>query len=205
MLREFGAMASTDVRHGISPRIDRIFRYIAEQMSRGKVLLADHLSMLEFISRHHPPAWLLLASLHEESGDPESLNNAKTCVRRFLEAEHSEMDQEDAWQYLANLCRRTDDFSGEAHALVEACELASCDFSRISNTANRLNEASGRTTMDFDEKEILFRRLAATMETHTHEADATDWSRLAWLYIHMRDETERATMHHRGPCERPHQ
>ena len=45
--------------------------------------------------------------------------------------------------------------------------------------------------LDPDEKRIPYKELARPMEQRANEADATDLSRLAWLYLRTR-EVERA-------------
>jgi hypothetical protein len=42
--------------------------------------------------------------------------------------------------------------------------------------------------LDTDEKRILIRRLATVMSDRVSEADADDYSRLAWLNLHLNDE-----------------
>jgi len=42
--------------------------------------------------------------------------------------------------------------------------------------------------LDTDEKRILLQRLATVMEDRVFEADADDYSRLAWLKLHLNDE-----------------
>jgi hypothetical protein len=193
LLFAFGAAQQSDIRHGIAPRINRLFSYIAERVSQGKEQLADHLPMLEFIARKYSPAWLLLASLHEESGLEASLESAKDVVRRYLETKPQELDQQQAWTRQAELCQRTNDWTGEAHALVELCQLLNVPFSTISYAANRLNSLFFHhlLVLDTDEKQVVVRRLVTVMEGRISEADSTDCSRLAWLCLHLRDR-ERA-------------
>ena len=65
--------------------------------------------------------------------------------------------------------------------------------SALSNTANELNTLMRENylALNSDEKRLLYRELARLMEQRVSEADATDLSRLAWLYLHTR-EVERA-------------
>jgi len=149
--------------------------------------------MLEYISRHHPPTWKMLASLYEESGTKESLDQAKGAMRLFLETEGGRTDA-NAWRRLADLCRRTHDIIGELHALAELCESPEADFSTISNAANRFNSAliEDRSAIDSEVKQILAERIATVMEGRIGEASSTDCSRLAWLFLHLRNEAKAA-------------
>ena len=63
-------------------------------------------------------------------------------------------------------------------------------FLMVSNTANKLNSLfwSKALRLDTDEKRIPIRRLANVMSERLSEADADDYSRLAWLNLHLHDE-----------------
>ena len=75
---------------------------------------------------------------------------------------------------------------GEIHALVEMCAIPGTPFIDISNSANRLNNVLHHYQfIAFEEKTILARRLADLMNERIGEADSTDCSRLAWLYMHL--------------------
>jgi hypothetical protein len=65
LLQAFGAAQQSDIRHGLAPRVDRLFRSLAARISSGAATLSEHLPMLEFLARRYPPAWLLLAALHD--------------------------------------------------------------------------------------------------------------------------------------------
>jgi hypothetical protein len=191
ILHAFGAAQSGDTRLGVAPRIAKLFRHVAERVGQHREELDEYLPMLEFIARKYPPAWLLLASLHEELGTTEpSAENVKRAIRRFLESSPNDADKQKAWNRLAEVCRQTSDWSGEAHALVEMCELSDVPFSTISLTANRLNSLFyfQHLVLDTDEKQIVVQRLVTAMELRISEADATDCSRLAWLCKGLHDD-----------------
>jgi hypothetical protein len=194
LLYYFGAGTPNDVRHGIRPRVERMIRQVATRVGRGESP-AEYVPMLEFLARHYPPAWLLISELHEESGEDHDLAKAKEAVRYYLEAEPVG-DARASWRRLASLCRTTSDVQGELHALVEMCELADTPFGEISNAANRFNQVMGleRDALAQDELDVFVHRLMAVMENRVVEGDATDRSRLAWLYIHNRED-QRARPH----------
>jgi NB-ARC domain len=194
LLQAFGAAQPSDIRHGVAPRIQRLFRYVASRVTQPDETLEPYLPMLEFIASKYPPAWLLLADLHEESISPERLQQAKAAVRRSLETPASTETQQAAWDRLADLCREDGDSLGEVHALVEMAVLPGTPFRLVSNAANRLNGAFSmqHVALDTFEKQALVRRLVEAMERRLDEADATDCSRLAWLTLHLGDQ-ERAS------------
>jgi NB-ARC domain len=193
MLQQFGAGVPADVRHGVAPRIEQLFKYVASKIQSGTPP-DEFASILEFIAGRYPRAWLLVARLAEESGSAGSDERAKEAIRRFLEtASSNEAYQE--WRHLAELCARTKDALGEAHALVERCQLAEASFQDLSYTARRLNTLkTGPSGLGFDEKRTLIERLIDLMEKRTAEANATDLSRMAWLHLHL-DNEKRAKEH----------
>jgi len=192
-LQQFGAGQKTDIQHGIAPRIRRLIQSIARQISLGQTSLDDNISMLQFIATKYPPAWLDIAALSEESG---SLGEAKDAVRRYLEQPISNAEKIAACKKLAELCIRSSDTLGEVHALVEMCELPEVPFYEISNASNRFNSLVKLRwdELDTDEKSILAERFARLMERRIGEAQASDLSRLAWLYIRL-DDLEKAKQH----------
>lgn len=200
LLRYFGAAQRLDIRHGIAPRIDRLVSNVATRVSRGGEKLDDYLPMLEFLGRKYPPMWLLLASLHEEFESRGAIERAKEAIRRYLESGPSDQERIGAWERLATLCRRTDDWTGECQALVEMCQLMKTPFELISNCANRLNSLFRLHPHSFDaeEKRVIVRRLVETMESRIGEADANDLGRLAWLCLHLHDKDRAARITERG-------
>jgi hypothetical protein len=152
--------------------------------------LCDPVKQVEKAEQHSPHAWLSLAALYEEEGSRQSLDEAKACIRRYLETNPKRSDISFEWKRLADLCERTNDFVGAVHALVEMCQHADVPYFVVSNAANKFNGLfrSGSLRLDTEEKRILIRRLAKVMSDRISEADADDYSRLAWLNLHLNDE-----------------
>jgi len=195
LLRFFGATQRSGIQHGIAPRIERLFRNIEQLVSQNPEKLTEYSSMLEFIARKYPPSWLLLAALHEKLGAKESIEKAKDAVRRYLELTLEDSHQA-AWNKLAYLCKISNDWSGEMSAFLELCQIPDVSFMIISETANRFNNLFREKyrLLDSEEKRIIARRIAEIMAKRLKElvkedsddASATDCSRLAWLYLHLK-------------------
>jgi tetratricopeptide (TPR) repeat protein len=188
LLYAFGATQQSEIERGILPRVDRLFHSIAERITQGKDNLDNHLPMLEFVARRYPPAWLLLGRLCQELGD---LEKAKEAFKRYIESGYGDFFQkEKVWEELANNYQQTTDYVGEIHALVEMCQLPNIAFRVISNTVNRVNALFSEQyfVLDSEEKRVVSRRLAQVMENRISEGDATDCSRLAWLFIRLQEE-----------------
>jgi hypothetical protein len=128
-----------------------------------------------------------LARWHIELATEDGLQKAKSELVRFLENETRGAQVADAWRTLAFVCHRLDDTLGEVHAFVERAQLSDIPFFDVSNTANRLNQFLRDRGLELDqhEKQALAQRLAAVMEHRIDEADADDFSRMAWLAIHQ--------------------
>jgi hypothetical protein len=186
ILQSFGATQSSGIKRGIGPRIELIFKTVASRSKTCADTRGEYLPILESIARRYPPAYLLLASLYEELEC--NVEQAKECVRRFLEASRP-VDQREGWEYLRRLCAYSKDWVGEIHALVELADLPDATIETISAVANRLNSLfrDDLLILDTDEKQILVKRLISLMETQSAGADAGDFSRLAWLCLQLHD------------------
>jgi hypothetical protein len=192
-LQYFGAAQKTDIRHGIGPRIERFFRRVADEVNKHPESLAEYVPMLEFIARRYYRAWWLLADLYEEVGQDTLYEKTKECLSRFLEAEVNSAERRAAWERMARLCKWTTDGVGEVNALVELCSVPNIEMTAISNAINRWNLLFKQQylTITTDERVILGTRLLNLAEARLAEADATDFSRVAWLALALHDE-ERA-------------
>jgi hypothetical protein len=199
ILRFFGTAHPSDLHRGVEPRIKTLFSQIASRVRTNGQELGRYLPVLEFIAGKFPPAWMLLARLFEETPMDNGRERAKEAIRRYLEATPRSDEQRDAWKKLAEYCFRTGDGLGEMHAQVELCEIPGVTFAEISNAANRLNSLfTEYQILDFDERNILVARLASLMEARIDEGNATDCSRLAWLYLKLRDEVKARAIVDRG-------
>jgi hypothetical protein len=191
ILQYFGAAQATDVRHGLRPRVEKLFKHVAERVGRDQTLLAEYLPMIEFISRKYPPAWLLLASLYEELDADQMKYDARVPLRKYLEQSlENASEVKRAWERVSTLCRRKDDITGEVHALVELSQLPGVSFNVISDAVNRINAIfkDRNYIIDTEEKKHIIDKLIVIMEHRSSEADATDCSRLAWLFLNIHNE-----------------
>ncbi len=199
LLHMFGAAQQSDIRHGIGPRIERMFRDVSERLAEDNENLDDYLPMLEFLAARYPRAWMLLAHLNERAGG--DLERTKSATLRYLEAPgEPEIDRQRAWKKQADLCQRTFDRSGEVHALVEMCEVPGITFAMISHAADRVNRifSLSSSLLNGDEKRILAGRLITIMSSRLSEAEASDHGQLAWLYIHVGDRSSARHYTERG-------
>ena len=189
LLYAFGAAQQSDIKRGVMPRVERLFRHVAERVSAGKDSLENYEPMLEFLARKHSPAWLYLAKLYQEN-DSKDLEKAKEAIKKYLESTPKEYwQQKAAWEELSILCQITKDDIGEIHALVEMGQLPNAPFQEISNAVNRVNALLSEkyAVLDSDEKQIISEKLAQVMASRISEGDANDCSRLAWLLVRLKN------------------
>ena len=205
LLMAFGASKQTDVLGGAKVRIERLFRHVSNILTKAGESLDMYVPILEFLARRHPQGWILLARLHEESGGPDWAEHAKEAVRKYLESTSQGPERLTAWRKLAWLCEVSRDLSGEAHALVELARIDGVSFGMISNAANRLNGlfTGPSDGLEFQAKRVMATRIIAVMELRVDEADATDLSRMAWLYLHLKDEAKARECTRRGLMRQP--
>ncbi|MGH7985777.1 MAG: hypothetical protein ACREQX_05760, partial [Candidatus Binataceae bacterium] len=106
---------------------------------------------------------------------------------------------------LARLSANTNDLKGEIDALVKQAELDDVPYRVLSSVANRFNSAMRAEYSAFsaDEKRVFAERLRQVMEDGLHEANATDFSRLAWLCLRLGDEPNADKYIRQGLAQEP--
>jgi len=190
LLQAFGAAKETDVRHGIQPRVERLFKFVAQATEPDTV--TTYIPVLKYVANKYPRAWLLLAELYIESGEKDADEKAKNAVLLYLEEALSreDLDRTSAWQKLGDIARRMGDGQMEVHAMVEMAQDHDLPYFEVSEAANRVNARFRERLPELqsEEKRILVEKLVDVMEERVVEASATDLSRLAWLCLNLHDE-----------------
>ncbi len=199
LLYAFGASQHSEIKHGITPRIDKLFKTISDRVNKDGSTLDEYLPMLEYIARKFAPAWLKLSKLYLENN--LSIDKAKHYTESYLQNTPKDLEhQAVAWKQLAGYCKLTSDYLGEVHALLAMCSLPNVPISDVSNTVNRVTAIlkDNPFALDIEEKRIVTQTLTQLMEPRMREADATDCSRLAWLYIRLGDLDKAKSMAWQG-------
>ena len=124
----------------------------------------------------------------EAKGD-DGLDGARNAVERYLESTRPNASQLTAWEKKIVLLRKSGDLRGVVHCLMQICELPAVGLRAISDAANTLNSVIGSQELDLEwhEKAAVVNRVIKAMKEYAIEGDATDCSRLAWLYIRLGD------------------
>ncbi|RPF41148.1 NB-ARC domain-containing protein [Streptomyces sp. Ag109_G2-6] len=183
LIRGFGATTTTDLAHGLGPRIDRLARSAALRAENGGDI-AQELAVIEYVATEYPPAWLTLAELQKDQ--LADLTAAIRSVNRYVE---NQPENQHGWSRLIILYQAANDPLAEMNARLQLAKLARPAFNDLSSAASRLNGLLHRRelVLDADERRLMARRLRSLLESRHTEADATDLSRLAWLCMYDQD------------------
>lgn len=190
ILMEFGAGDRESSRKGVMPRIDRLVTTVATRAAENPDALYTFLPILEYLGNQVPRAFLRIARLLTElSGDSDD-QRIKEYLRRYLESAEV-AEREATWFWLADICHADNDALGEVHALSEVSMLPSATPQTMGLVANRINnklrvlKEMGVEESWSSEVQELIERVAEQMRRHLDHLDATDCSRLAWLYLNI--------------------
>lgn len=193
LLQDLGASSIHSLKEGVHPKILSLFAKAASRISEGKQKLENVQNVLEFIAQSYPPAWLLLADLHEDVHGEDASSGTAEYVRRYIEQVPDGDAGREAWARLANLYRRTNDVIAACGAFVRAFGTNDAPLTEISTMANWVNNNRAIIAdLDSTDKRAVFGSLIGLMENRIDEASATDLSRLAWLHLHA-DNPNRAS------------
>ena len=171
----------------LESRIEDLFRNVAAELSKGTKEFSEIRPVLEFLTTRYPYASVLLARLVYELGQDES--EVEHYLLNYVQSsEHPKMPAWEAWKRIAGIRKRRGDVSGELHALAQSCRHDSTPTSELSNAANQINtilRQESSEKLSREEKQFLIKDVVGALKRSSNELDATDFSRLAWLQIHL--------------------
>ena len=184
LLRFFGATQETDMKHGMQPRINKLFNEIETRVLKS-ASVDDFLPIIESVAGRYPHTWLRLADLYLKIQEPSKF---ESTLKRYIESSRDNEEKRKAWQKLANFYQRGTKYADELFARIQLAQLPDTDYETISEAVNRFNNIvrlrQPEFTFEEGEKKRIVQLLIRLMETRRQEADATDFSRLGWLYMH---------------------
>ncbi len=186
---EFGAVNQRNISSGLAPRIDKKFSAVAQRI-KSITDFKKELPTLEYIASKYPKSWILISAIYEEYGDYEGV---KYSLREFLKTSKNNTEKAKYWLKLAEICRFTKDLEGESHAISEMVIIPGIPFEMISDCANRINSIfyNNPELRQAEYKKVLLQKIIDIMIQRIDEANATDYSRLAWILLNN-NESERA-------------
>ena len=184
----------------LGSRIEDLFGNVAAELSKGTEDLSEIRPVLEFLTTRYPYASVLLARLVSELGQDES--EVEHYLLNYVQgSEHPKMPAWEAWKRIAGIRKRRGDVSGELHALAQSCRHDSTPASELSNAANQINIILRRESpekLSREEKQFLIKDVVGALEGSSNKLNATDFSRLAWLQIHLGESVSALDTARRG-------
>ena len=191
-LMEFGHGRAKDSHQQILPRIENLYKSVANQAQTRPEIFEERKDVLEFLAERVPKAFLQLSDLVWEIDNyKESTELSKYYIKRFIEVA-TPPDRCEAWLKLADRCSASQDPIGEIHAVCEAALLSTSDIENLSVFVNRLNNRIHTHHIDIRDPEgshmeirELVDQVIKAMERHLWKLNATDCSRLAWLLLNV--------------------
>jgi tetratricopeptide (TPR) repeat protein len=184
LLQQFGAAQKHDVGRDVEVRMNTLFRNIATLVASGERTLEECLPTIEYVARKLPQAWLYLADLCDERlQNPDEY--VRNCLSHYLERDGQNDTR--AWKRLADAFAASGNSHEEINAHIGLTKSKGAPIFLISNSVNRVNSLlrSSKYSLDVGDRRQLVSELADVMATRTLECDATDLSRLAWLYLSL--------------------
>ena len=197
ILMEFGTDRPKDLHQRVLPRIESLYRAVAARAQGRIAEYEENQALLEYLAERVPVAFLRLSDLVYELDELEgSADLSKEYLRRYLEVAPA-LEKPQVWVKLADRCRGSGDELGEVHALCEAAIEAGSDVERLGEYGNRLNNRirgmkdQNSDTVWSEGITALLLRVVEVFERRLSELNATNCSRLAWLYLTV-GNTDRA-------------
>jgi NB-ARC domain len=190
ILQMLGPSRRDDLHLGLAKRLESFIGNISRRIEAGTSYQA-FAPVVEAMCRAYNPGWLLLARWHMEERTKQGYDRAKDELWRFLENGPPPAEAAEAWRLLGHACYQTGDALGEVHAFIERAQVSEVPFHDLSNTANKLNQFLRGHGLDIDkeQKRDLASRISSVLEARRAEARADDLSRMAWLAIHLGQES----------------
>ena len=196
ILHMFGPSSPANVNLDLGRGLTNFIKNASNRIDKGESF-ADYEPILDMVCRAYNPGWLQLATWRLERGSESDIEAAISSIKAFLQVDQNGPVSADAWRMLAHAYHRKRHNMGEIHAFVERSQFGSVPFYDLSNTALLLNRKYSELEFD-DGKVQLVRRLLDVMEARSHEAKPDDYSRMAWLALHLSREDKAKTFTKQG-------
>ncbi|MYB62815.1 MAG: ATP-binding protein [Gemmatimonadetes bacterium] len=170
----------------LGSRIEGFFNNVAKELANNRLSLKEVQPILEFLTTRVPYASVLMARLVSELYN-DSTQEEKYLMKYVEGSEHPKMPARYAWKRIANIRMSRDDYKGELHAHVQSCRYSKVPPPELSNTANKINNilSFDSVKVSREEKQFLIKGVVDALLEIEDELNSTDFSRLAWLQLHL--------------------
>ena len=190
LLHLVGARA-TGKSPAIGPRMVNMFRNVEIELSNGTREFSEILPVLEFLTTRFPYAYVLLARLVAKFSDDKDSQEEERYLMAYLEGKvHPKEPIWADWKRIAAIRRRRGNVSGELVALAQSCRHSTTPTSEVSDAANQINSILSQespSNITRETKQFLIKDVVGALNRNSDDLDATDFSRLAWLQLHLDD------------------
>lgn len=186
----FGATTSTKRLEGMEKKFEIYFRNIAIEIQNDPDKLEAYSEIIEIISRKYPPGWIVTAKLYEELEKPDSVDLSIKSLKRYIESGHNDISLITmAWKRLSIQYGKKGDVLGEINALVELTNISEISGKEVSDAAHKVYSLlkPEYIFLEVYDRNIIINKLILELENRINELDATDLSRLSWLYLKVKD------------------
>ena len=194
LLQLFGVTQQHNDPQSGERRVKELYRNTAQSISRGHRTLSDIKPILEYVSRRFSVGWVLMADLIYEFGGRDERDQMLECLMKYVEDPISESyAAQDIWRRISRIHSENHNLYEALHALAQVSRQPGISVGELSNTANDINRMfRENNTADLDQalKATLVKDVADVMEKQLSDLNADDCSRLAWLYLNIRNEDE---------------
>ena len=198
LLQQMGPSTVREGVEGVRRRLDRLILAMlktADQQSQNRPKL---IPALEYLAKHLPTTWLKLAIWFEDGGEFE---NALRAAEMFIQAEESESgDSLIAWDIVIRCKQNTGERLGELNGLCKKACLAGIQPFVFSDTVNIINQIYNTTDAPTEHRRALLADVCSAYERNFSKAafNSTEFSRIAWLYMHANLMNKARTALERG-------
>ena len=186
LLMEFGA-GTEKGKATLESHINRKIKATRERVT-SKEMFMKELPSLELLASKYPQIWKDIAEFYRMFGEVEK---EKECYRELLKVTNDSVKKLNYWKILSRICKESEDWVGESSALLEIVSVPQVPYDEISFAAYRINKYYSANLEDKDiSKNQLILMVMEKMELRVNEANAADFSQLAWLCLNMQDESK---------------
>ena len=175
----------------IGNRIAQMFKNVSTELRKGRREFSEILPVLEFLTTRYSYAYVLLARLVAEFSQDEDSEEEERYLLAYVEGTvHPEEPAWAAWKRIAAIRRQRGNASGQLVALAQSCRHSDTPTSELSDAANQINSILNQESppnITREMKQFLIKDVVGALNRQSAELDATDFSRLAWLQLHLDD------------------
>lgn len=201
LLIEFGVTNENQISAGIGPRISNKFKevgdYILKNRDESANYLKKHIAVLEYLCTKYPEAYRYLADLYDMTGNEEGIIRS---LRDFIKSQPINEDIKRTWRQLASIYDVRGDDLKVCTSLAEIVVLRDTTLDETSDIVNTINgKLSGLKEVDRIERTALVQSLIKVFSSRIIDSrNASDYSRLAWLYLYIKDTESAKTIVEQG-------